>query len=255
VLLDDRDERAGVKFKDAELIGVPFRIAIGKKLAEGKVEVLNRLTNQTDDIVPMDEVVQHLQARSVEPGYRSGCSKLPTKFEDSTLLLYGRQSKLANGRFGKPSRRPPSLSARAAHRFLGVHGGGACVFGYMYFKYQKIVDDRLAAGPIFANVEQIYAAPREVRVGQHITISFIAQDLRRAGYNSNPQLGTFTQAATAFRSSRGRRATTPPTAQRSPPGQSDSDGSASRFRDAITPSHRSPPTTAPRWRRTNWNRS
>jgi prolyl-tRNA synthetase len=61
VLLDDRDERAGVKFKDAELIGVPFRIAIGKKLAEGKVEILNRLTNQTDD-VPVDGVVKHMQA-------------------------------------------------------------------------------------------------------------------------------------------------------------------------------------------------
>ena len=67
------------------------------------------------------------------------------------------------------------------------------IFGYMYFKYQKIVDDRLAAGPIFANVAQIYAAPREVRLGQHLTVSFIAQDLRRAGYNSNPQLGTFTE--------------------------------------------------------------
>jgi prolyl-tRNA synthetase len=61
VLLDDRDERAGVKFKDADLIGVPFRIAIGKKLAEGKVELLNRLTNQTDD-VPVGDTVQHLQA-------------------------------------------------------------------------------------------------------------------------------------------------------------------------------------------------
>jgi prolyl-tRNA synthetase len=60
VLLDDRDERAGVKFKDADLIGVPFRIAIGKKLAEGKVELLNRLTNQTDD-VPVGEAVQRLQ--------------------------------------------------------------------------------------------------------------------------------------------------------------------------------------------------
>jgi penicillin-binding protein 1B len=69
---------------------------------------------------------------------------------------------------------------------------GAAVFGFMYFKYQKIVDDRLAAGPIFANVSQVYAAPREVRVGQHLTVSFIAQDLRRAGYNSNPQLGTYT---------------------------------------------------------------
>ncbi len=61
VLLDDRDERAGVKFKDAELIGVPFRIAIGKKLAEGKVELLNRLTNHTDDI-PTAESVQYLRA-------------------------------------------------------------------------------------------------------------------------------------------------------------------------------------------------
>jgi prolyl-tRNA synthetase len=59
VLLDDRDERAGVKFKDADLIGVPFRIAIGKKLADGKVELLNRLTNQTDD-VPAAEAVQYL---------------------------------------------------------------------------------------------------------------------------------------------------------------------------------------------------
>jgi prolyl-tRNA synthetase len=56
VLLDDRDERAGVKFKDAELIGVPFRIAIGKKLAEGKVELLNRITNHTDDILTTDTV-------------------------------------------------------------------------------------------------------------------------------------------------------------------------------------------------------
>ena len=61
VLLDDRDERAGVKFKDAELIGVPFRIAVGKKLVEGKVELLNRLTNQTDDI-PVGEAVQRMQA-------------------------------------------------------------------------------------------------------------------------------------------------------------------------------------------------
>ena len=40
VILDDRDERAGVKFKDADLIGIPFRITVGpKRLAEGKVEV------------------------------------------------------------------------------------------------------------------------------------------------------------------------------------------------------------------------
>jgi len=60
VLLDDRDERAGVKFKDAELIGVPIRIAIGKKLAEGKVEVLNRLTGTTEDVA-VDGVAMHLE--------------------------------------------------------------------------------------------------------------------------------------------------------------------------------------------------
>jgi len=86
------------------------------------------------------------------------------------------------------------------HRFLRglLIGGlaclllGTCVLGIFYFKYQSVVDDRLASGPIFANVAQIYAAPREVRVGQRLTVSFIAQELRAAGYNTNPQLGTYT---------------------------------------------------------------
>ncbi|HWB32300.1 MAG TPA: transglycosylase domain-containing protein [Acidobacteriaceae bacterium] len=69
---------------------------------------------------------------------------------------------------------------------------GAGVFGYLYLKYQKIVDARLAAGPMFANVTQIYAAPREVRVGQHLTVEFIAQSLGSAGYNVNPRMGTYT---------------------------------------------------------------
>jgi prolyl-tRNA synthetase len=37
--LDDRDERAGVKFKDADLIGIPYRITLGKKIADGAVEL------------------------------------------------------------------------------------------------------------------------------------------------------------------------------------------------------------------------
>ena len=42
VLLDDRDERPGVKFKDADLIGVPYRVTIAsKKFADGKVELLS----------------------------------------------------------------------------------------------------------------------------------------------------------------------------------------------------------------------
>ena len=42
VLLDDRDERAGVKFKDAELIGIPYRITVGKKAADGILEFKSR---------------------------------------------------------------------------------------------------------------------------------------------------------------------------------------------------------------------
>ncbi len=61
VLLDDRDERAGVKFKDAELIGVPYRINIGKKLADGQVELVDRLTQKTEDLA-LDSVTQHLVA-------------------------------------------------------------------------------------------------------------------------------------------------------------------------------------------------
>ena len=49
-LLDDRDERPGVKFKDADLIGVPWRIVVGKKLAAGMVELVERKTRQAVDV-------------------------------------------------------------------------------------------------------------------------------------------------------------------------------------------------------------
>ena len=54
VLLDDRDERAGVKFKDADLIGVPFRITVGKKAADGKVELVVRSGGPARDIALED---------------------------------------------------------------------------------------------------------------------------------------------------------------------------------------------------------
>ena len=50
VLLDDRDERAGVKFKDADLVGIPYRINVGKKAAEGKVELVTRATATSVDV-------------------------------------------------------------------------------------------------------------------------------------------------------------------------------------------------------------
>jgi len=60
VLLDDRDERAGVKFKDADLIGIPYRITVGKKISEGLVELFDRKAKTSED-VKASEIVARLQ--------------------------------------------------------------------------------------------------------------------------------------------------------------------------------------------------
>ncbi len=65
VLLDDRDERAGVKFKDADLVGIPYRINVGKKAASGVVELVRR-ANSTSVDVPLGEVAAQLKERVQE---------------------------------------------------------------------------------------------------------------------------------------------------------------------------------------------
>ncbi|MBK9171099.1 MAG: proline--tRNA ligase [Bryobacterales bacterium] len=60
-VLDDRDERPGVKFKDADLVGIPFRVTVGKKLAQGQVEVVTRRTRESRD-VPAGEAAQAVAA-------------------------------------------------------------------------------------------------------------------------------------------------------------------------------------------------
>ena len=55
-LLDDRKERAGVKFKDSELVGIPYRIVTGRSLADGKLEVVIRATKESQDI-PLEDIV------------------------------------------------------------------------------------------------------------------------------------------------------------------------------------------------------
>ncbi len=54
-LLDDRDARPGVKFKDADLVGIPYRVNVGKKLADGFVEVVERRSRKSAD-VPVGEI-------------------------------------------------------------------------------------------------------------------------------------------------------------------------------------------------------
>ncbi|MCS5699902.1 proline--tRNA ligase [Cyanobium sp. FGCU-52] len=72
VLLDDRDERAGVKFKDADLIGIPWRLVVGRGAAEGRVEVVERAVGERRDL-EVDAAVAELTAaiarqRSGRPG-------------------------------------------------------------------------------------------------------------------------------------------------------------------------------------------
>jgi penicillin-binding protein 1B len=74
---------------------------------------------------------------------------------------------------------------------------GICVFFFLYIKYTGIVDERLKQ-PIFANTAKIFAAAREVRPGQKLSVRLLANELREAGYTGDgapqpSQLGTFTE--------------------------------------------------------------
>lgn len=55
-LLDDRNERAGVKFKDSEIMGIPMRITVGKKIVDGEVEFKLRIGDM--EVVKIEDVCQ-----------------------------------------------------------------------------------------------------------------------------------------------------------------------------------------------------
>src|SRR5580692_8480928 len=91
------------------------------------------------------------------------------------------------------------LSIAAALMTVTVVLACFSVFGWYYFKYERIVDDRFKQ-PIFANTAKIYAAPREVRPGQKLTVRLIANELHDAGYSTQgasqaSQLGTYSENA------------------------------------------------------------
>ena len=60
VIYDNRDERPGVKFKDMDLIGIPLRITIGKKITDNLVELKERRNKEQSDI-KIDEVVEKVK--------------------------------------------------------------------------------------------------------------------------------------------------------------------------------------------------
>ena len=60
-ILDDRNERAGVKFKDSEIIGIPMRVTVGKKITEGQVEFKLR-SGGDNEVINIDEVIGRVKA-------------------------------------------------------------------------------------------------------------------------------------------------------------------------------------------------
>ncbi len=71
VLLDDRNDRAGVKFKDADLVGIPYRINVGKKAAAGQVELVTRSASTSADVA-LSEVVALVKKRVQEDDLLTG---------------------------------------------------------------------------------------------------------------------------------------------------------------------------------------
>jgi penicillin-binding protein 1B len=105
-------------------------------------------------------------------------------------------------RLALPTGRHPWATLALRVALLTVAAVALVVFavgGWYYFKYQRIVDARLKQ-PLFADTAKIYAAPREVRPGQMLSIRLIANELRDAGYSADgasdtSQLGTFSEGA------------------------------------------------------------
>src|ERR1035441_7880106 len=105
-------------------------------------------------------------------------------------------------RLARPTGPHPWATLALRVALLAVAAVALVVFllgGYYYFKYQRIVDDRLKQ-PLFANTAKIFAAPREVRPGQKLSIRLLANELREAGYSPDgasqlSPLGTYTEGA------------------------------------------------------------
>lgn len=71
VLLDDRDERVGFKFKDSELIGIPIRITVGKDIIDGKVEF--KLRSEADkEVISLDEIKEKVEAEFIKNNVKLG---------------------------------------------------------------------------------------------------------------------------------------------------------------------------------------
>ncbi|MBI3152952.1 MAG: proline--tRNA ligase, partial [Chloroflexi bacterium] len=63
VLFDDRDERAGVKFNDADLIGCPIRVTVGEKGLKQEMVELKKRAEQTNELIPIVNLISAIQKK------------------------------------------------------------------------------------------------------------------------------------------------------------------------------------------------
>jgi len=73
VLLDDRDERPGIKFKDADLCGIPLRVTFGEKnFAAGFAEIRDRRSGETERVEMPEMAARFVRMLAAEPMLRKG---------------------------------------------------------------------------------------------------------------------------------------------------------------------------------------
>jgi penicillin-binding protein 1B len=116
---------------------------------------------------------------------------LPGKEEVANLAL---KIKVVRARFLEHPVRNSILVGLASVVLLGLIVGES-IFGYYYYQYRHIVDERLQK-PLFEQTAKIYAAPKEVRIGQKLSPEKVAEELRSAGYSGradrdHSRLGTY----------------------------------------------------------------
>jgi penicillin-binding protein 1B len=116
---------------------------------------------------------------------------LPGKEEVAHLAL---KIKVVRARFLEHPVRNSILVGLTSVVLLGLIVGES-IFGYYYYQYRHIVDERLQK-PLFEQTAKIYAAPKEVRIGQKLSPEKVAEELRSAGYSGradrdHSRLGTY----------------------------------------------------------------
>ncbi len=120
----------------------------------------------------------------------------PARFDNGEENLLAVKVKL--GGLASTRLRRTLLKVAAAGLAVILLVGGS-IFGFYWFKYKRIVDERLTL-PLFENTAKIYAAPREVRPGQKLSVRAVAQELRDAGYTedgapSQSPMGHFSESS------------------------------------------------------------